>query len=159
MATRTMFGMNTDYNANSQPQMAALIASKPYICQAINVFDPSFVSTIMIADFGSSQGLNSMHVIKEIIRFLLFLMIYRRMTGQHYLNLCIKKRPIFLWQVADHFTNNVYHQIPSQSGILRQLFIGCHVVHAKFLTIVLSCFHVSIKLGLSSNNQGSSGCS
>ncbi|CAF3663667.1 unnamed protein product [Rotaria sp. Silwood1] len=73
MAANTMgtLVMVESYNENSDPQLAAIESTIPYIREAINVLDiqqPS--SPFIIADFGSSHGRNSMHVMKFIIQCL-----------------------------------------------------------------------------------------
>ncbi len=59
------------YNSNSRPQMIAVELSLPFIRQAIDILDLSLSSIpLIIADFGSSQGLNSMYAMKAIIEYL-----------------------------------------------------------------------------------------
>ncbi|CAF4026680.1 unnamed protein product, partial [Rotaria sp. Silwood1] len=72
MTTRsTILGMDKSYNLNSSPQLAAVEASIPFIREAIDVFDISSSSNpLIIADFGSAQGLNSMYAMKMIIEHL-----------------------------------------------------------------------------------------
>ena len=64
-------GMAECYNSNCRLQMAAIELSLPFIQQAIDVLDLTSSSTpLMIADFGSSQGLNSIYAMKKIIEYL-----------------------------------------------------------------------------------------
>ncbi|UJR24573.1 hypothetical protein I4U23_005948 [Adineta vaga] len=58
-------GMSTTYNASSTPQKAAIQSSFDFIEEGINALDVSNVS--IIADYGSSQGANSIHAMKKII--------------------------------------------------------------------------------------------
>ena len=59
------------YNANSSPQLSAIESSIPFIHQAIDVLDvSSSPSPLIIADFGSAHGSNSVHVMKAIIEYL-----------------------------------------------------------------------------------------
>jgi hypothetical protein len=63
-------GMAGCYNLHSSQQMRAVELSLPFIQQAIDILDLSNVSTtqpLIIADFGSSHGLNSMYAMKSII--------------------------------------------------------------------------------------------
>ncbi|CAF1222083.1 unnamed protein product [Adineta steineri] len=63
-------GMVGCYNMNSSQQMCAVELSLPFIQQAIDILDLSNISMtqpLIIADFGSSHGLNSMYAIKSII--------------------------------------------------------------------------------------------
>ncbi|CAF5060462.1 unnamed protein product [Rotaria sp. Silwood1] len=67
----TILGMAKSYNLNSSPQLAAVEASIPFIREAIDVLDISPSSNpLIIADFGSAQGLNSMYAMKMIIEHL-----------------------------------------------------------------------------------------
>jgi hypothetical protein len=64
-------GMTGSYNSNSLPQLGAVQSSIPFIHQAIDALDivsPSF--PVIIADFGSSHGVNSMYAIKSIIDYI-----------------------------------------------------------------------------------------
>jgi len=66
-------GMAGCYNLNSRQQMRAVELSLPFIQQAIDVLDLSNVSAtqpLIIADFGSSHGLNSMYAMKAIIEYI-----------------------------------------------------------------------------------------
>jgi hypothetical protein len=64
-------GMAECYNSNSSPQLSAIESSIPFIRQAIDVLDviPSS-SPLIIADFGSAQGANSVCAMKSIIEYL-----------------------------------------------------------------------------------------
>ncbi|CAF1075365.1 unnamed protein product [Rotaria sordida] len=65
-------GMAGCYNLNSRQQMRAVELSLPFIQQAIDVLDLSSLSStqlLIIADFGSSHGLNSMYAMKAIIEY------------------------------------------------------------------------------------------
>ena len=59
------------YNLNSLPQQAAVQASIPFIHQAIDALDVTTSASLplIIADFGSSQGLNSIYAMKIIIDY------------------------------------------------------------------------------------------
>ncbi|CAF4759360.1 unnamed protein product, partial [Rotaria sp. Silwood2] len=62
--------MTNSYNSNSRPQMRAIELSIPFIQRAIEVLDLSSLPStqpVIIADFGSSHGLNSMYAMKVII--------------------------------------------------------------------------------------------
>ena len=64
-------GMAGCYNSNCRPQMASVKLSLPFIQQAVDVLDlPSSGAPLIIADFGSSQGSNSIHAMKMIIEYL-----------------------------------------------------------------------------------------
>ncbi|CAF3331947.1 unnamed protein product [Rotaria sp. Silwood2] len=66
-------GMTNSYNSNSCPQMHAIELSIPFIQRAIEVLDLSSLPStqlLIIADFGSSHGLNSMYAMKIIIEYL-----------------------------------------------------------------------------------------
>lgn len=65
-------GMATNYNSNSHIQRTAVEISIPFIKQAVDTLDiPSIASSpFIIADFGSSQGLNSVYAMKTIIDYL-----------------------------------------------------------------------------------------
>ncbi len=61
------------YNLNSRQQMRAVELSLPFIQQAIDVLDLSNISAtqpLIIADFGSSHGLNSMYAMKAIVEYI-----------------------------------------------------------------------------------------
>ncbi|CAF4658748.1 unnamed protein product, partial [Rotaria sp. Silwood2] len=65
-------GMTNSYNSNSCPQMHAIELSIPFIQRAIEVLDLSSLPStqlLIIADFGSSHGLNSMYAMKTIVIF------------------------------------------------------------------------------------------
>ena len=64
-------GMCGSYNTNSKPQLLLIEATIPYIKEGIECLDiiPSSFPLI-IADFGSSHGANSVYVIKKIIDFI-----------------------------------------------------------------------------------------
>lgn len=65
-----VIGMNPDYNANCSPQYSAIEASIPDIYRSIEVFDSiSNDSPVIISDYGSSHGRNSVYVIKKIIDY------------------------------------------------------------------------------------------
>ncbi|CAF1161730.1 unnamed protein product [Adineta steineri] len=73
MATKTgaTIGMAGSYNSHSLPQRALIESSKPFIEKAIEILNiSSGESPVIIADFGSSHGSNSMHVIKSIIDYI-----------------------------------------------------------------------------------------
>lgn len=61
--------MSESYNLNSVGQKATILASTPYIHQAIDVFTSSS-PLIIISDYGSSHGLNSFFAMKTIIDYL-----------------------------------------------------------------------------------------
>jgi len=63
-------GMYGSYNSNSSPQLALIQSSIPFIKKAIEILDivPSSFPLI-VADFGSSHGSNSIYVIKLIIDY------------------------------------------------------------------------------------------
>ncbi|CAF3986558.1 unnamed protein product, partial [Rotaria sordida] len=66
-------GMAGSYNSNSRLQMRTVESSLPFIQQAIDVLDLSCLSSmqsLIIADFGSSHGLNSMYAVKAIITYI-----------------------------------------------------------------------------------------
>jgi len=66
-----ILAMGKDYNANSRPQNSAVDSTIPYIREAIDVLDISPSSgSLIIADFGSAHGSNSIHAIKLIIQYL-----------------------------------------------------------------------------------------
>jgi hypothetical protein len=69
MSSASTLGMSGSYNSYSVGQKAAVLASTPYIHQAIDVFS-SNSPLIIIGDYGSSHGLNSFHAIKTIIDYL-----------------------------------------------------------------------------------------
>jgi hypothetical protein len=69
MSDASISGMCGSYNLYSTGQKAVILASTPYIHQAIDAFS-SNSSLIIISDYGSSHGLNSFHVIKTIIDYL-----------------------------------------------------------------------------------------
>jgi hypothetical protein len=73
MKTKTgaTLGMVGSYNSNSSPQLALIQSSMTFIEKAIEVLDiiPS-PFPLIIADFGSSHGSNSIYVIKLIIDFI-----------------------------------------------------------------------------------------
>ncbi|CAF0856886.1 unnamed protein product [Adineta steineri] len=67
----TTFTMSDNYNDNSHPQLVAVDSTIPYIREAINVFDIQSSSTpVIIADFGSAHGSNSLYAMKMIIQCL-----------------------------------------------------------------------------------------
>ena len=70
MITGATTGMERDYNSNSTPQLATVVGSHEYIKCAIRVLNPSTASIIMIADFGSSLGSNSVQAIETMGRCL-----------------------------------------------------------------------------------------
>ncbi|CAF1354069.1 unnamed protein product [Rotaria sordida] len=64
-------GMANCYNSNSDIQMHAVELSLPFIQQATDVLDLSpSTQPLIIADFGSSHGLNSMYAMKKIIEYI-----------------------------------------------------------------------------------------
>lgn len=69
MVETSTSGMSGSYNVHSVGQKATILASTPYIHQAIDVFTPRS-SLIVISDFGSSHGLNSFFAMKTIIDYL-----------------------------------------------------------------------------------------
>jgi hypothetical protein len=71
MATNasTTVGMAETYNENSDPQLAIINLMIPYIQLGIHHLDVSS-SPLIIADFGSSQGRNSIKAMKKIIEYL-----------------------------------------------------------------------------------------
>lgn len=63
--------MNKDYNANCQPQKSAVDLTTPYIHEAIDLLDVALSSNpIIIADFGSAHGANSIVAMKLMIQLL-----------------------------------------------------------------------------------------
>jgi hypothetical protein len=66
-----ILNMGGSYNSNSLPQLSVIQSSISFIEQAIDVLDivPSSFP-IIIADFGSSHGVNSMYAIKTIIDYI-----------------------------------------------------------------------------------------
>jgi len=61
------------YNTNSKPQLAAIDLSISFIDQAIDAFDidnSSLTNSLIIADFGTSHGANSIYAMKLIINYL-----------------------------------------------------------------------------------------
>ncbi|CAF3969118.1 unnamed protein product [Adineta steineri] len=72
MATRTnaTTGMVGSYNLNSSPQRALIESSMPFIKNAVENLNISRGNwPVLIADFGSSHGKNSMDAIKSIINY------------------------------------------------------------------------------------------
>ena len=63
-------GMEQGYNENSLIQKSAIQSSNIYIQQAINALDTDPLPLIMIADYGSSHGSNSVYAIQQIIQTL-----------------------------------------------------------------------------------------
>ena len=71
MNTRENLVMRTGYNENCSPQLMAADTSTEYIHEAVSMLNPKDSSSLfIIADFGSSHGRNSIHVIKMIIHYL-----------------------------------------------------------------------------------------
>ncbi|CAF0834913.1 unnamed protein product [Adineta steineri] len=73
MATykNAILGMSNGYNANSRPQNSAIDSTIPYIREAIDALDISPSSgSLIIADFGSAHGSNSIYAMKLIIQYL-----------------------------------------------------------------------------------------
>jgi hypothetical protein len=70
MNTEETLVMSEGYNDNSRPQLAAVDSTIEYIRQAVNVLDTQYSSPLIIADFGSAHGRNSMYVMKTIIQCL-----------------------------------------------------------------------------------------
>ncbi|CAF4272142.1 unnamed protein product, partial [Adineta steineri] len=64
----TTLGMTKDYNTSSVPQKAAVQLSLEFIEEGINALEVDSVD--IIADFGSSQGINSIYAMKSIIDYL-----------------------------------------------------------------------------------------
>jgi hypothetical protein len=64
--------MTKTYDYNSPIQRTAIEVSAPFIKQAIDALGvtSSASSPFIIADFGSSQGLNSIYAMKTIIEYL-----------------------------------------------------------------------------------------
>jgi hypothetical protein len=63
--------MGASYNSNSLPQLDAVESSISFIQQAIDVLNVDSSSfPVIIADFGSSHGNNSLYAIKTIIDFI-----------------------------------------------------------------------------------------
>jgi len=61
------------YNRNSKPQLVAIDLSISFIHQAIDAFDIDnslLTNPLIIADFGTSHGANSIYAIKLIINYL-----------------------------------------------------------------------------------------
>ncbi|CAF2987412.1 unnamed protein product [Rotaria sp. Silwood2] len=71
MATKsgTTVGMAESYNENSDPQLAIINLMIPYIQMGIDELNIAS-SSLVIADFGSSHGRNSMIVMKIFIKYL-----------------------------------------------------------------------------------------
>jgi len=61
-------GMSNNYNSNSSMQKFVVQSSVKFIEEAIDVLDVASVD--IIADFGCSQGLNSIYAMKAIINYL-----------------------------------------------------------------------------------------
>jgi hypothetical protein len=75
MATMTTTGraqgMSGNHNANSSPQLDIINSTVSHISEAIKMLNIECLSDpIIIADFGSSHGLNSIHAMKTIIHYL-----------------------------------------------------------------------------------------
>ncbi|CAF3118444.1 unnamed protein product [Rotaria socialis] len=69
----TLVNVTGSYNTNSQPQLTAINLSISFIHQAIDALDidNSFLSNpLIIADFGTSHGANSVYAMKLIINCL-----------------------------------------------------------------------------------------
>lgn len=64
--------MTENYNENSRPQFEAVDSAIKYVREAVNVVNIQrpYTAPFIIADFGSAQGRNSMHVMKCIIECL-----------------------------------------------------------------------------------------
>ena len=60
-------GMGKDYDENSTTQMAAIKSSRNYLQHAIDAFDVSNFPLILIADYGSAHGTNSIRSVESII--------------------------------------------------------------------------------------------
>lgn len=67
---KTVQIMGKDYNKNSSIQMSAVNLSADYIRQAIDVLDVGSSPLIIIADYGSAHGLNSIYAMQFIIQTL-----------------------------------------------------------------------------------------
>ena len=63
-------GMSGSYNENSDPQLAIINLMLPYIQLGIHHFDASSSTSLIITDFGSSHGKNSIKAMKLIIDYL-----------------------------------------------------------------------------------------
>lgn len=65
-------GMGASYNSSSKIQLSTIDLSLPTVRKAIDVLDieSSSSSPLIVADFGSAQGLNSLHIMKTIIHYL-----------------------------------------------------------------------------------------
>ncbi|CAF3950879.1 unnamed protein product [Rotaria sp. Silwood1] len=66
----TTQGMEQGYDTNSQIQMAAVELSAPYIREAIDALEIESLPLVIIGDYGSSYGSNSMHAMQFIIQTL-----------------------------------------------------------------------------------------
>ena len=62
-------GMSTTYNTHSKHQLAAIDRSLPFVERSLAQFEGS-PSILLIADFGSSQGANSVHLLERMIAYL-----------------------------------------------------------------------------------------
>ncbi|CAF1232683.1 unnamed protein product [Rotaria sp. Silwood1] len=62
-------GMAGDYNENSDPQLAIINLMTPYIHLGIDELNVSSLP-LVIADFGSSHGRNSIIAMKIFIKYL-----------------------------------------------------------------------------------------
>ncbi|CAF2673271.1 unnamed protein product [Rotaria sp. Silwood2] len=69
-STQTIQGMGQDYNTNSLTQMAAVKLSDAYIRQGIDALEIESSPLVIMADYGSSHGSNSMYVMQFIIQTL-----------------------------------------------------------------------------------------
>ncbi|CAF1424264.1 unnamed protein product, partial [Rotaria sordida] len=72
MATQpgSAVGMAESYNENSDPQLAIISLMIPYIHMGIDELDISSSSPLIIADFGSSLGKNSIIAMKIFLKYL-----------------------------------------------------------------------------------------
>ncbi|CAF1312452.1 unnamed protein product [Adineta steineri] len=104
MATKTgaTTGMAGSYNLNSSPQQALIESSMPFIKNAIeNLKIRPENCPVLVADFGSSHGSNSMHAIKSIIDYIQEL----KKTDRQFLSVHIDL-PTNDWQSFFGISNN-----------------------------------------------------
>lgn len=67
---RATEGMGQGYNENSLTQKSAIQSSTSYIHQAVNALNIDNLPLVIIADYGSSHGVNSVHAMDLIIQVL-----------------------------------------------------------------------------------------
>jgi hypothetical protein len=104
-------GMVGCYNLNSSQQMRAVELSLPFIQQAIDILDLSNILTtqpLIIADFGSSHGLNSMYAMKAIIEY-----IQKSKNEQHSFLIVHNDLPTNDWRILFDLLNkdNSYYSL------------------------------------------------